>query len=152
MVFNPSRSYCWNRGMVVMAFSHVQFDTYTRKWEEAYRGINKLKEQFQEEIADLYLKRLEEVSPVDTGLLSQSWYISNIKPGTYRHIVEVSNDATNEYGQEYASWVEDGHHTVNGGWWEGYHMSQVASISVQRGAGKRWDNRYKSWLKARGLL
>ena len=151
--------------MTTDGFKHVQFDTYTKKWKNAYRGISKLKEDFNMEIAKVYLKRLKEVSPVgiekkpEERRLKNSWKIESIESGRLHHTIHVTNDAyviRNGEPYYYAIKVEDGHHTKvkkdGTRWWvEGQHMSQIAAQSVRRGVKKRWNNRYKAWLKERGL-
>ncbi len=58
---------------------------------------------FKEEFAKEFQKRVEDRSPVDTGLLKKSWE-TEIVPGA----INLTSDATNKSGQQYAGYLEYG--------------------------------------------
>lgn len=48
---------------------------------------------------------------------------------------------------DYASYVEYGHRTRNGGWWEGYHMLQISAAEIEGLAPALIEKRLYTLLK-----
>jgi hypothetical protein len=76
--------------------------------EELQVSINKLK-QFKKAFSDEALKRVKAYSPVDTGLLADSW---KVKISGNEMI--FTNEAQNSQGQYYAQYVEFGTYKMSG--------------------------------------
>jgi hypothetical protein len=62
--------------------------------------VGKLKEEFGKE----FLKRVQEKTPVRTGLLKDSWELDTTKAGR----LDLKNTAKNEQGDNYVVFVEFG--------------------------------------------
>lgn len=85
-------------------------------WTKTVDFLNKLRssrvDKALHEIGELGVKELQKASPVNTGLLSRSWYyVLKKKPGLYT--VEWHNSDI-EDGQNIAILVQSGHRTSGG--------------------------------------
>lgn len=135
-----------------MPFDFVQYDTFTRKWEKSMKGVGNLKQEFLYDQAESFLKKCKEVTPVISGNLRDHWYISDFKLGKKYSEIHVDNDALNTQGEPYASYVEDGFtHWITDQWIEGQHMSQIAAGYLNSKIRHRWTDKYRRWLKSKGL-
>lgn len=109
-------------------------------------------------------------TPVDTGLLRNSWKLSGpYKNGDERYVV-IHN------GLNYASFVEEGHRIINNSgkvrvtsgrgkkkktstvqvapfvkWKEGKHMARISLVEVQNKLPARFETAFKNFCKGKGL-
>lgn len=83
--------------------------------------------------ADGLVSEVKSRTPVDTGNLRDSWKRSSVEKSGKTYKVRVTNDAQNpEYGMEYATYVEYGHRTTAGNWFEGYHMLLISEENTRK--------------------
>lgn len=110
-------------------------------------------------------------TPVDTGRLRNSWQCSKVfKKGNERYVVvgtdkDALTDAETKTVSEggkvsnlvmqnnvyYASWIEDGHKTVNGKWVKGYHMARNALNQIEKNLPGRFQKDFDRWCKSKGV-
>lgn len=81
------------------------------------------------------------------GTLINSWKIGEIQKINNMYSVEIINDAKNEKGQSYASYVEYGHRTKNGGFTEGHFMLTFSEQEIENIAPKFIEARIKKFLE-----
>ena len=99
---------------------------------------------FMNEMGNRALAKMKKRSPVDTGTLRRSWEMT----GAYREgddiIVMLENKA------EYAMYVEEGHRTRAGGWWEGYHMARISIAEIEKEMPPRFERAMRRFLESLG--
>jgi hypothetical protein len=83
------------------------------------KKITATKQAFAEE----FLTRVQNRTPVRTGLLNDSWDMK-VKQGR----IELKNDAENEQGQEYVAFVEFGTYKMRGFFMVSLTMMESADI------------------------
>lgn len=71
-------------------------------------------------VSDFAFANTVKGTPVDTGNLRRSWKKSDVEYTNKEMVVKITNNA------DYASFVENGHRKVNGGWQEGVFMNKNA--------------------------
>jgi len=77
------------------------------KLDVLIKKLDKVRDEFQDEC----LRRLQDYSPVRTGLLRDSWQVTyNADSG----VLNFENDAQNEQGDYYAPFVEFGTYKMPG--------------------------------------
>lgn len=65
------------------------------------------------------------------GTLLHSWEIGEVKKNGNVYTVEVINNAKNDKGVPYGSYVEYGHRTKNGGFTEGHFMMSFTKEEIE---------------------
>lgn len=83
--------------------------------------------EIRHEDAEMFRDLISQESPVDTGALRDSWRV-------YR---QGDNTDVVESDRPYAGPVNDGHHTVDGGWVPGQHYKERAIERLRRAQAKR---------------
>ena len=85
-----------------------------------------------QELANMLLADTKERTPVDTGHLRRTWFITAVRQRGDVFEVEIYNNT------EYAPWVENGHRIVrNGrqvGYCEGFYMLRYSMLDLEREA------------------
>lgn len=95
-------------------------------------------------IAQLAIRKVKKMTPVDTGDLRNNWKYHIVKKGdTYTILI---------YNQlNYASWVEDGHRIVIAGatvgWVEGRFMLKLTKDEMDRIAPNMWKIEVEKEMK-----
>ena len=120
--------------------------------------IERLLKDLAKELMENIRKLAEDNSPVDTGRLMLEWSSGeNIamqvsKQGNV-YTVSIENKAYNPNGgskeenRYYASFVEVGHYTVNGNWWEGYHFLADAEDKTIQKANQIAEGIIRDWWR-----
>lgn len=102
--------------------------------------LNKIAHQVQmkvaQRIAQLTIRKVKKLTPVDTGDLRNNWKYDVIKKGD-SYIIIIYNQL------EYASFVENGHRIVVAGktlgWVEGRFMLKLTADEMERIAPNMWQ-------------
>jgi hypothetical protein len=81
------------------------------KGNGVFADVAKKLEKFKDEFSKETLRRVQEYTPVDTGLLQQSW---TVRVDESAGSMEFINPATNEHGVPYALIVELGTESMRG--------------------------------------
>lgn len=81
------------------------------------------------------------------GTLRSGWTVGEIRKNGSTYEIEIVNNAENDKGVPYASYVEYGHRTKNGGWTEGRFMLTVSERELRRSAPKVLENKLSEFLK-----
>lgn len=81
------------------------------------------------------------------GTLRDSWSIGDVKIDGDLYVVEVINDAKNEKGQPYASYVEYGHRKRNGGHVEPHFMMEFTRSEIEKTAPEAIERKFLKKLK-----
>ena len=95
-------------------------------------------------IAQLAIRKVKKMTPVDTGDLRNNWKYHVVKKGdTYTILI---------YNQlNYASWVEDGHRIVVAGktvgWVEGRFMLKLTKDEMERIAPRMWEREVEKEMR-----
>lgn len=86
---------------------------------------SKMSEEAIKELALKMLARVKEITPTDTGLLRNSWDITQVIKNGDVYKIEIFNPI------EYATYVEYGHRTGNhNGWVAGKFMMTIAAKEI----------------------
>lgn len=130
-----------------MTFNYNEFKKLTKNFKSIVNEYNEFLSNFLKEQGKLLLAKTKQTPrhPVDTGYLIGRWFMSEIYHINDKHYVHVYNSVN------YASWVEDGHRTVNGGWVKGKHMARIALTEVELKLETRFNKEFDKWLKSKGL-
>ena len=127
------------------------------KFSNDLKRLNDLqREQYIEscikEIAARLLAKVIKRTPSKTGYLRRGWtagknqavnnYVNTLKvrKSGNNYIIDIINPV------EYASYVEYGHRTRNGGWVEGRFMLTISEEEIQRDAPRVIENKLKKKL------
>lgn len=122
-----------------------QLKKFTQSWIHASKEFEIFLEKF---LIDMALEAMAEIklrTPVDTGALLESWKLGEIKRSNRAVEIELINN------QEYASFVEYGHETVNGGWVDGRLMMTIGIDEIQKKMPARFHEQFKAWLVENGM-
>lgn len=130
-----------------MSFNYEEFKKLTENFKDLYKDYNNFVKEFLTEQGMLLLAKTKQRPrhPVDTGYLIGRWFMFGPFNNGNNYYVNVHN------GVKYASWVEDGHRTVNGGWVKGKHMAKIALTEVELKLETRFNKEFSQWLKQKGL-
>lgn len=109
----------------------------------------KASEQFTrevlQELGNMLLRSTKRRTPVDTGLLRRTWFITAVRQRGDVFEIEIYNNT------EYAPWVENGHRVVvhgeTVGWCEGFFMLLLSMIDVERLAPEVIGKRSNQFLR-----
>lgn len=120
---------------------YKQFQKFGFNMNEAEKNFNKFLETFMNKVGNMLIARVKKKTPVDTGLLRNSWEVKNVK--VTRHYVYLSliNPVY------YAFWVENGHKTVSGGWVQGRFMAKISMQEINDLMPALFEREFAKWLK-----
>ena len=150
--------------------NYDDFKALTKSIEGLAKDYEKFLGDFLTEQGMKCLANTKRRTPVDTGLLRNSWKLSGpYKSGDERYVV-IHN------GVKYASFVEDGHRIINNSdkirvtagrgknkktirsqvnpfvrWKEGVHMARISLVEVQNKLPGRFETAFKNFCKGKGL-
>ena len=98
------------------------------------------------ELGNMLLGGVKERTPVDTGALRRTWFLSGVRQRGDVYEVELYNNT------EYAPWVENGHRIVRSGgtvgWCEGFFMLRLSVLELERVAPEVLGARTEAFLRA----
>ena len=102
-----------------------------------------------QELGNMLLASTKQRTPVDTGQLRRTWFITSVRQRGDMFEIEIYNNT------EYAPWVENGHRVVvhgqTVGWCEGFFMLRLSVMEIERLApeviGKRSDEFLKKLME-----
>lgn len=144
-----------------------EFKKLTKSIEGLAKDYDKFLGDFLTEQGMRCLASTKRRTPVDTGLLRNSWKLSGpYKNGNERYVV-IHN------GVKYASFVEEGHRIINKSgkvrvgvgkgktktiqatpyvkWQKGKHMARISLVEVQNRLPARFETAFKNFCKGKGL-
>lgn len=120
-----------------MGFEYADMRRFQQNLIELNRRSHDIHMKVAKRVAQLAIRKVKKMTPVDTGDLRNNWKFYVLKRGNayYIHI----------YNQlEYASFVEKGHRIVVAGqtvgWVEGRFMLKLTMTEMERIAPNMWKN------------
>jgi hypothetical protein len=123
-------------------FDYRQFKAFYENMNRLAEGHRKFIEGFLLQMALRLLAKTKKRTPVDTGDLRDSWYLSKIARRGDDVMINIINPKL------YASHVEFGHMTVNRtSWVDGYFMCTVSMQEIEREMPKRFAAAWKKYAE-----
>lgn len=131
-----------------MAFEFEEVRQLTEKMKELTVASGKIHKKVAERIAQLAIRKVKMLTPVDTGDLRNNWKYHIIKQGDTYKIVIYNN-------VEYALFVEKGHRIVIAGrtvgFVDGQFMLELTEQEMERLAPRMWEREVeKEWRRILG--
>lgn len=104
-----------------VSFDFSEVTEFARRVSDGYRLETTIMTATQK-IARVLHQHLLEQTPIDTGNLRKMWSAGDnlqftVKRVNNGYIVTLINMAQNQRGEQYGTWVNDGHRTPNGSGW-----------------------------------
>lgn len=131
-----------------MAFEFEEVKQLAEKLKELTIASGRIHKKVAERIAQLVIRKVKMLTPVDTGDLRNNWKYHIVKEGdTYKIVL---------YNQvEYALFVEKGHRIVIAGCTVGYvdgqFMLELTEQEMERIAPRMWEREIeKEWRRILG--
>ncbi|UDK97140.1 HK97 gp10 family phage protein [Lysinibacillus sphaericus] len=131
-----------------MAFEFEEVKQLAEKLKELNIASGRIHKKVAERIAQLAIRKVKMLTPVDTGDLRNNWKYHIVKEGdTYKIVL---------YNQvEYALFVEKGHRIVIAGRTVGYvdgqFMQELTEQEMERIAPRMWEREIeKEWRRILG--
>lgn len=131
-----------------MAFEFEEVKQLAEKLKELTIASGRIHKKVAERIAQLAIRKVKMLTPVDTGDLRNNWKYHIVKEGdTYKIVL---------YNQlEYALFVEKGHRIVIAGLTVGYvdgqFMLELTEQEMERIAPRMWEREIeKEWRRILG--
>ena len=131
-----------------MAFEFEEVKQLAKNLKELTIASGKIHRKVAERVAQLAIRKVKMLTPVDTGDLRNNWKYSIIKQGdTYKIVI---------YNQvEYALFVEKGHRIVIAGrtvgFKDGQFMLELTEQEMERRAPRMWEREIeKEWRRILG--
>ena len=164
--------------MSINGFDYKQFEEYTKKVESATKEFDNWLKTFLLQQAQRCIARTKQrqnaLGLVDTGFMINAWYVGDeakvIQKGkngkytsnydsafanqaTINSVKQVGDTLEIEVGNiaEYASYVEYGHSTRNGGWVEGGFMLTISIDEIEQAMPSRFNTELIKFLKNWGI-
>lgn len=159
-------------------FDYKQFEEYVKKFETATKKFEDWLKTFLLQQAQRCIARTKQrqnaLDLIDTGFMINAWYVGDeahvIKQGadgkftsdfassfaskaSINSVKQIGNNLEIEVGNiaEYASYVEYGHSTRNGGWVQGGFMITISIDEIQQAMPTRFNNELLKFLKNWGV-
>lgn len=155
-------------------FDFDEFEKFVKNWNEVYKDLEKWLKTFLLQQAQRVVANARRRTPVDTGALRASWGIGtqqlalkssmdssghttvslDTENSSIADISVVGNnlEVTIWNGMEYASFIEFGHTTNGGGWYDGHFMLTISIQEVENAMPGRFHKQFKEWLKSKGAV
>lgn len=118
-----------------MGFEFSEIRLMQRQLVELSRRLDDIHMRVAKRVAQLAIRKVKKMTPVDSGDLRQNWKYSVVKKGNTYHI-QIYNHL------EYAGFVEWGHRVVIAGqtvgWVEGRFMLKLTMAEMKRLAPNMW--------------
>lgn len=131
-----------------MAFEFREVRQFAENMKEFTIESGKIHKKVAERVAQLAIRKVKMLTPVDTGDLRNNWKYHIIKQGdTYKIVI---------YNQiEYANFVEKGHRIVIAGrtvgFVDGQFMLELTEREMERIAPRMWEREIeKEWRRIMG--
>lgn len=123
-------------------FDFSEFSKMVRQLEQASNpnNIDRFMREFLTELAYRALAKTIKKTPHATPFLKLNWKVGDIRITANGYEVDMYNNT------EYASYVEFGHRTRNGGWVEGRFMATLSLKEVEREMPKYFEKKMKDYL------
>lgn len=137
-----------------MSFDYREFVKLRDKFDKAAKEFDTFLYDFLLEQGLRALTLTKENTPVDTGLLRNTWQLGPVKRSGSVLYIELYNLT------EYASFVEDGHRQTPGryvpaigkrlkaDYVAGKHMARLAIAQIEKEMPVRFEAKFKNWLKS----
>lgn len=159
-------------------FDYTQFEEYIGKFENMTKEFEDWLKTFLLQQAQRCIARTKQrqrgLDLIDTGFMINAWTIGDearaIKKGSNGKFTsdfdsafanQASINSVNQVGNsleitlgniaEYASFVEYGHSTRNGGWVSGGFMFTISIDEIDRAMPSRFQNEFINFLKKWGI-
>lgn len=160
-------------------FDFSQFEEYIKKFEKMQKEFDTWLKTFLLQQAQRCIARTKTrqrgAGLIDTGFMINAWVVGNeakvIKKGddgkftsdyasTFASKASINDVQMGQGGNlqitlgniaEYASFVELGHSTRNGGWVNGGFMLTISLDEINRAMPTRFNNDFKNFLKKWGI-
>lgn len=159
-------------------FDYTQFEEYVKKFENIEKEFEDWLKLFLLQQAQRCIARTKQrqrgLDLIDTGFMINAWTIGDearaIKKGadgkftsdfdsafasqaSINSVSQVGNSLEITLGNiaEYASFVELGHSTRNGGWVSGGFMFTISMDEIDRAMPSRFQNEFVNFLKKWGV-
>jgi hypothetical protein len=120
-----------------MGFEYSEMKAMRRQVAELRKTSYDIHMRVAKRIAQLAIRKVKMMTPVDTGDLRNNWKFNVVKRGDTYHVI-IFNQL------EYASFVEKGHRIVVAGqtvgWVEGRFMLKLTMAEMERIAPNMWKN------------
>ena len=124
-----------------MSVDYSQFIAFRDKFERLSNEFETFLKQFLIKQALDVLAKTKKNSPVDTGLLRNSWTIGEVVRDGDVLKVTISNPV------EYAKYIEYGHmDRSHQKWINGKFMCSLSIIDVKKKMPKRFEKEFESWF------
>ncbi|RKD22551.1 hypothetical protein BEP19_09830 [Ammoniphilus oxalaticus] len=127
-----------------MGFEYSEVVKLKEKMLEFRIAAGKAQDRVANRIAQLALRKVKLMTPVDTGNLRNTWKSDVVKKGD-TYIIVIYNQT------EYASFVEKGHRKVVAGktvgWVEGKFMLKLTEEEMQRIAPNMWEKEIEKEMR-----
>ncbi|MGL4875175.1 MAG: HK97 gp10 family phage protein [Clostridium sp.] len=129
-----------------MGLDYSEFLRYAENFKIAQIEFQKFIFDFLTKNAMEALAKTKKRTPVDTGELRRNWGITRVIRRGNDLVVYLFNN------KNYASYVEDGHATVNReGWVEGYYMATISIEEIDSKIPKRFESEFKRFMEGLNL-
>lgn len=134
-------------------FDFKQYEKWAKNLHVATEEFELFLKQFLLEMAQRCIAKTKERTPVDTGALRNSWFITDIKISGKTMYVEICNP------MEYSSYVEKGHSqepgryvpaigkTLKKDWVEGKFMLTISIDEIRQQIPVRFSKAFKEFIK-----
>ncbi|WNN74329.1 HK97 gp10 family phage protein [Lysinibacillus capsici] len=131
-----------------MAFEFDEVKQLAKKMKELTIASGKIHKKVAERVAQLAIRKVKMLTPVDTGDLRNNWKYHVLKQGDTYKIVIYNN-------VEYALFVEKGHRIVIAGrtvgFVDGQFMLELTEQEMERLAPRMWEREVeKEWRRILG--
>lgn len=106
-----------------------ELERLAKKFKKAIdeRVVERIISEMLLELAYRAERKIKKRTPVDTGDLRRNWRVGRVQRQGNRYVVEIINI------KEYASFVEYGHRTRDGGRWvDGRFMATISMQEIER--------------------
>ncbi len=123
-------------------FDYRQFKGFYDSIKKLEAGHEKFVEGFLMQMAQRLMRRTKKRTPVDTGDLRRSWYLSKVARRGNDVMINIINPKL------YTSFVELGHMTPGrNSWVDGYFMCTISMQEIEREMPKRFEAAWKKYAE-----
>lgn len=128
------------KGMINCDFKQLQkyFDKFSKLNQNQTKELIK---SAMNRLAGEVLRKVTEKTPVDTGNLKRSWYVTDVQKQGRDYVVFVGSDL------DYAKYVEYGHRVGEAGWVNGCFMLTLSVDEVENKTPKLIETVIKNKLE-----
>lgn len=125
-------------------FAYQEMKNFGRKFKGYLDVHETIHDKVAKRVAQLAIRKVKKMTPVDTGELRQKWNYTITKSGsTYTILIENNTP--------YALFVEKGHRIViaghTAGWVEGRFMMKLMEAEIERIAPNMWKREVEKEMR-----